>query len=363
MAAGDVLFAGGLGSQQRDTELYKAATNTFAPPGTTAVMNNSRSAPTATRLSNGKVLIAGGFDPSSSSVLDSTELYDPTKNTFTPAAMMNDARDGATATTLSSGMVLLAGGAGFSTELYDPATNTFASAPPDMNDARDANTATRLGNGKVLLAGGCCQILIRFPELLSSTDLYDPATNSFAPSTQTASMNQARTQASAIELSNGKVLIVGGDFLIANPGSLASTELYDEASNTFAPAAETATMNDGRIAPAIVDLVSGPNAGKVLVIGGFGGPNLGEETLASTDLYDPATNSFAPSGTTPSMNIAREFVTATVLENGEVLVEGGPDASGNPVFAVELYDPVKNVFTLGPNTNNPQGQNTATLVQ
>ncbi|MGO9454406.1 MAG: hypothetical protein ACLQDV_25655 [Candidatus Binataceae bacterium] len=63
------------------------------------------------------------------------------------------------------------------------------------------------------------------------------------------------------------------------------------------------------------------------------------------------------------MHIARQNVTATVLENGEVLVEGGPDASGNPVFEAELYDPVKNVFTLGPDTNNPQGQNTATLLQ
>lgn len=94
-----------------------------------------------------------------------------------------------------------------------------------------------------------------------TTELYDPTTDSFAPSAQTASMNQGRTKAPAIELSNGKLLIVGGSFLFANPVPLASTELCDEASNTFAAPADTATtMNQARVAPAVVLLGSGLNA-------------------------------------------------------------------------------------------------------
>jgi hypothetical protein len=106
------------------------------------------------------VLIAGGdFDNS----LKSTELYDPVSNTFaavTPS--MNGVREAATATLLSSGNVLIAGGldnsgSGHSlgsTELYDPATNTFAASTPFMNNGRLNATATLLPNGKVLIAGG-----------------------------------------------------------------------------------------------------------------------------------------------------------------------------------------------------------------
>ena len=54
---------------------------------------------------------------------------------------MNDAHYSATATLLPNGKVLIAGGfsnSGFlsSTEIYDPATNSFAASTPSMNDAR-----------------------------------------------------------------------------------------------------------------------------------------------------------------------------------------------------------------------------------
>ena len=123
-------------------------------------MNTPRTNATATVLANGKVLIAGGdFDNS----LSSTELYDPVSNTFAAATpSMNGVREAATATLLSSGKVLIAGGldnSGFgnplgTTELYDPATNTFAASTPSMNNGRYDATATLLPNGKVLIAGG-----------------------------------------------------------------------------------------------------------------------------------------------------------------------------------------------------------------
>ena len=108
-------------------------------------MNTARGSATATftLLFSGKVLIAGGVGPSFSS-LDSLELYDPSTNSFAPAASlptMNTARDGAIAALLPNGEVLIAGGENNATslksaELYNPTTNSFAppASTPTMHD-------------------------------------------------------------------------------------------------------------------------------------------------------------------------------------------------------------------------------------
>jgi hypothetical protein len=59
----------------------------------------------------------------------------------------------------------------------------------------------------------------------------------------------------------------------------------------------------------------------------------------------PSVNKFA--AITPSMNIAREAATATLLLNGKVLVIGGYDPLNNVVvLETELYDPVTNTFAV-----------------
>jgi hypothetical protein len=83
-----------------------------------------RSGHTATLLSNGKVLIAGGMRRNQD-FYRSAELYDPATGTFQPTGDLNLARVGHVAVLLRSGKVLLAGGwSGFSgtasAELYDP---------------------------------------------------------------------------------------------------------------------------------------------------------------------------------------------------------------------------------------------------
>jgi hypothetical protein len=54
------------------------------------------------------------------------------------------------------------------------------------------------------------------------------------------------------------------------------------------------------------------------------------------DLYDPATNSFAPAISTPTMNNGRAEATATLLPNGKVIIAGGQGIFG-PTNSVELY--------------------------
>jgi galactose oxidase-like protein/Kelch motif protein len=339
---GKVLIAGGAGSGVipppiGSVELYDPASNSYAPAASTPTMNQARFAATATLLPNGKVIIAGGFAPSGS--LSSVELYDPASNSFASAASlpaMNTARSNATATLLLSGKVLIAGGGGNSgpldsVELYDPVTNSFAASTPLMNEPREGATATLLPNGKVLIAGG-----VGNSGPLGSVELYDPVANSFAASTPL--MNEPRVGATATLLPNGKVLIAGGG---GNSGPLGSVELYDPASSSFAPAASLPAMNTAR-SNATATLL--PN-GKVPVAGGLSQGFHSNPPLNEVDLYDPASNSFAPAASTPTMNLAREGATATLLPNGKVLIAGGsaPSAQGfgpfGPLSSTELYTP------------------------
>jgi len=355
-----------------DVAIIESALVATAPPSvnmfaaTTPSMNVARAGATATLLPNGKVLIAGGTAISDSSPLSSTELYDSATNTFAPPAatpVMNTARSAATATLLPNGKVLIAGGLSnippyefASTELYDPATNKFAppAATPVMNTARAGAPATLLPNGKVLFAGGDIN---SFPPQLASTELYDPATNKFAPSAMTPVMNTARAFANATLLPNGKVLIVGGGFAY----QVIATELYDPVTNTFAPPAATPVLNTAGVTASATVLPSG----KVLFADGESDY---DEFPNSIVLYDPATNMFGPATSAPEM-FGRDYATVTLLPNGKVLFAGGRTLISFPPYVVdslnstELYDPITNTFaTSTPVMNTTRAGATATLL-
>src|SRR6266404_2494608 len=114
------------------------------PQGPSTTMTIERRGHTATRLSDGRVLIAGGEN--SSGALNQSEIYDPATATFSLTGNMNSARVDHTATLLADGRVLITGwrnGAGSltTTEVFTPATGTFTSGP-DMSVARAGHTAT-----------------------------------------------------------------------------------------------------------------------------------------------------------------------------------------------------------------------------
>src|SRR5580658_2816172 len=115
-------------------------------------MTTPRADHVAVRLSDGRVLLAGGTATANvGGVLASAEIYDPVAKTFTPTGSMTVPRQGQTATMLANGTVLMVGGVqniGFraelaSAELYDPASGTF-SATGSMRTAREGHTATLL---------------------------------------------------------------------------------------------------------------------------------------------------------------------------------------------------------------------------
>ncbi len=317
------------------------APGSFTPTGS---MRTGRWAHTATLLADGKVLIAGGQGPGPSTYYGSTELYDPGTGSFTPTGSMAWARVWHTATLLLDGKVLVTGGRGYggrgfwkdllaSAELYDPVTGTFAPTG-DMVEARMAHTATLLSDGKVLIAGGAGV----------TAELYDPSTGTF---TLTGNMSTDWFNPTASLLPDGRVLVVGEPPY----GSFTTPELYDPVSGTFSPTGEMTILSWSHTATLLTN-------GKVLVAGGCVGDGYKYDRA---ELYDPASGKFSAIG---NMTWARCGHTATLLPDGTVLMAGaGGEGYGwsHPASA-ELYDPATGTFSPAPDMTRPRGVHTATLL-
>jgi hypothetical protein len=322
---------------------------------TTGSMRIGRSGHSATLLLTGKVLVTGGGN----GVPDPTaELYDPTTQTFAPTAgNMTEARSRHTATllklsnpaTANYGKVLIVGSVDTSAELYDPVSSTFA-ATGSMHHARTSPTATLLNTGKVLIVGGNTsgdQV----------AELYDPGSGTFS---DTGSTTVLRTGHTATLLLNGEVLIAGG--------GTATAELYDPATGTFSATAGAMTEARSGHTATLLGAADGAQNGYVLTVG----------TDSSVDLYNPNTQTFTRVGSVASgpsnglpVKLPLAAHTASLRNDGTVLAAGGfrigactflrrgPISSANGA----LFAPESDGFTLTGSLNTPRDSHTATVLQ
>jgi hypothetical protein len=271
----------------------------------TGSMSASRVGATATRLQNGKVLIAGGYN---SGYLQSCELYDPATGTFSATGSLLTARSDHTATLLNDGRVLVLGGNTNTPELYDPATGTWSAT--GAVTVRREHTATLLSNGKVLVVGGVDD----WGSTSAKSVLYDPATGTWQSTQQTHLTAVSRRRHAAARLADGRVLITGG----TNGSQTYYTDawLYDPVSDSWS---QTGSTN---LASAfMMSLTLLPN-GKVLMI-----------TLSSAKLYDPATGTWSA---TQAPSYPRDFHHVMVSPLGHAIVFGGR-YNDDPVGSVERY--------------------------
>jgi hypothetical protein len=342
---GKVLIVGGIQPSPGyrgptgSAELYDPATGMFTATGS---LNQPRVSHAAVLLPSGKVLVAGGLAPPPDNPnfapLASVELYDPATGVFTTMGSLKEARADFTATPLPDGKVLVVGGGlspypydgSLSVELYDPGTG-MSTPLGNLLRSRQGHSATLLPDGKVLIAGGeKADIGIT----RRSAELYDPATGT---STLVGDMNGAHSGHTGILLPNGKVLVVGGEqFRTFNSPPPAPAELYDPATRSFT------------VVPSSLDniyRVVSPLANHKVVV--FAAPSTSDTAYRlplPPQVFDPATETFTTSAT---LQFARrsENYTATLLQNGKVLIAGGYAYDNSPAQADLATEAPANTFT------------------
>ena len=289
----------------------------------TGRMNIGRLGGTATLLSDGRVLVVGGW-PGDRVVSTSAELYDPISGRWTETGSMLAPRSqGHSATLLPGGKVLVAGGDSLATghlpqssaELYDPATGTWTETG-SMTLGRSHHSATLLPDGKVLIAGGTVFSSNRY-RASKKAEVYDPATGTW---TSTKSMTVGRADPTAARLPDGKIMVIGGSD--DTPGRH-SAEIYDPRARTWAGTSPFDAVGSCRIATSLAD-------GEVLVVCAEAN---GTRTAAA--LYDPTTGSWTMTGSPPKaccLGEASPRGSIVLLADGRVLWKDLLDPG-------ELYEP------------------------
>ncbi len=290
-------------------------------------------------LTDGRVLVVGGTSgPSSTSALATAELFDPGSNSWSAAAPMLQARAYPGAVTLADGSVLVIGGSRGgvpldSAERYYPDTGTWVSAGT-MSAPRTQATATVLLDGRVLVLGGGSQGSPGFAST-NTAEIFDPGTGAWTP---TAPMSVARASQTATLLPDGEVLVTGGATSYHGPrGTVTATaEIYDPKSATWRSAARMSVARYHHMAALLPD-------GRVLVAGGWALTSNSDKSLATAEIYDPATDTWTATG---SMATGRARGNIAALPDGRVLVVDGVDTAYHVMATSELWDPASGRWRL-----------------
>ncbi len=188
LADGKVFIAGGFGGDadhpcchpgSNETEVFNPSTNAWAITAPLTCFQFGYDG-AAALVGTNKVLLVGGYNENCDfyDTYRTAMIYDPATNTWSTAAPMLKRRRWPAATTMTNGKVLVTGGYDYgsgtlepgspaegaiaATEVYDPVSNYWSSTG-DLHSStpctgsgcgRYAHTASFLANGRVLVTGG-----------------------------------------------------------------------------------------------------------------------------------------------------------------------------------------------------------------
>jgi hypothetical protein len=225
------------------------------------------------------------------------------------------------------------------------AAGAWSLASP-MSTPRLGHTATLMEDGRLLVVGG-------------PGEIFAPVTGAWSPASPTT-MRFGRSGHAAAALlpqpagSGGIALPLGGALVTGGVGGAVSSdvEIYDTAADTWIAAAPMGVARVRHTATLLDD-------GRVLVAGGraIDPLTLAEQPSDTAEIYDPRTDAWTP---TPPMPVARAFHTATLLDDGRVLLVGGDTRTGIATSAV-VFDPGAGVWS-SPIAMEARRRHTATLL-
>lgn len=307
LADGRVLVCGGLDATGQPSVDAYVFDPTTAKSSVVGALATPRAGAAAVLLPSGRVLVTGGLtaitltDPTAffDAIASSTEVFDPALSSFGAGPAMPERKAFHTATVLSNGAVLVAGGLGIVPILSVPfvsnlgyvsnaSATSFGALPKVFTTGRLLHTATRLADGRVLLAGGLTADLsgvlktgditqIAFAAV-ETTSAY--STSGFGSFSNGPTLPAGRALHTATRLSNGKVLLAGGLTGTLDLGSIATGKFELP---TPVATSDLVTANAVRPGPSLASARSGASAaalpdGRAVILGG--GPT-------QVELYQP----------------------------------------------------------------------------
>lgn len=244
---------------------------------------------------------------------------------WTVTSSMGIPRNGHVSATIN-GKIYVAGGHDpsrlASLEIYDPATNSWSYGPP-MPSPRAYMAAAEV-NGTMYVIGGNTD-----SETVSDVLAFNPAVGVWQ---YKAPMPTGRSGHTAAVI-GGKIYVIGG---VGSTGILQTVAVYDVATDTWT---EAAPMPEPRDGPAVATL-----EGNIYVVGGCNTSCGYSATgmLASTIVYDPATDTWSSRASLP---VARASSAAVAL-GGKLYLAGGLGNYSNHSSETDEYDPTTDTWTV-----------------
>ena len=311
LADGSALVLGGSRGEvvlSSAIDRFDPATQRFTRLGQLAT---GRSDMSAVPLGDGRVLVFGG---STSGVQPPfAEIVDGRTGAVSAGGWMMLPRSRHAALRLADGRVAAVGGTQRnSLELWSPDRNAWALAGNRMAHTREHATASLLPGGRVLIVGGYTPAMN-----YSFAEIFDPVQETFTPVPNAPS--ERRWLHAALSLSDGSVLIVGGE---NDAGALASIWRFDIATQRFV------AQNALTSARSVVRAVVTPEDEVLL----YGGEQQADEGLGSGVAWRGGSQRALP-----EMTVPRAWHSLTRLADGRLLLLGGQHR-GNLVGGGMLYD-------------------------
>lgn len=346
---GDVLIVGGeqvVNGERlllRSLEIYDHANGTF---NNGPDLPEGRAYHSATLLENGRVIICGGQGVlgGRAVALNTCLFFDSKTRRFIDLSVgLNVGRQLHTATRLDDGRVVIAGGMAtgaeylLSTEVYDPDIEGVEKLQPGPNmvTTRAQHAATLLNDGAtILISGGRDKDTVK-----SDVEAWTIAAS------KRVGLGAPRYAHAQAKVGDGRVVIAGGFGSIVdngNPMPLASVEIYDSAGGGSVTCGETLALATARGNPIGEGMpVAADGNMRVVIAGGTladgSATHLGElVTLGKSK----SCSSITVSSTAANMKLLRTRAASVLLAGGDVLVVGGSQSIGAmtvPALSGEIF--------------------------